>query len=409
MDKILRVLDSTADADKAIGNANLEAVLSEHICVGHNARASDDGLSGTKVLTERPWAHNGVHELTASLSSAANLEPEHTTVVAVSVLLISNLLLGMGVEAGVANLLNLRVLLKELGDDESGVRLALDAEGHGLHGLELVEGHLWAHVVSEDVLGEAELIGEFLGGRHKGTTNGHIVAIHELGGGDKYHIGAEIDGAADVCGSKGVIANVDDTVGLADLGKGLEVGKGAGGVGGGLREDKLGVGLDSSLDLGEILVIHTDEGELHTHTVEENTAGAVGTPIAAVGDDSMVALAHEGADSGGGGSHTSGINGGAGAVLKGGELLLKSADGGVGGAGVRVAFGAVLIDGLLNKGGGLVDGSEDGTGDRVRADTSVNGKGLEGIGLVVPRAGAVLELSLEVLGGLLLGGHDNVS
>jgi len=263
--------------------------------------------------------------------------------------------------------------------------LLLDAEGEGLGGLELVEGDLGSHDVTEDVLDEAELVIEFLGGGGEGATDGHVVAVVELGGGVEDDINAVIHTAADEGSGKSHVGDVDEVLGLGERGDGGEIGEVEGGVGGRLGEENLGVGLDGGFDFLE--VGHVNEGELHTELGEEDTAGAVGATIRAVGDDGVVTLLHQGREEGGGGSHTSTEDAGLGAVLGGGDAVLEGGNGGVGRAGVRVTLGLVLLDGVLDEGRGLVDGGEDGACFLVGGGTTVDHTSVEVDGVLIPGAG----------------------
>eukprot|EP01084_Bolivina_argentea_P309168 534749_1 len=270
---------------------------------------------------------------------------------------------GVGVEAGVADVVDVGVGLKELGDLEGVGGLLLDAEAEGPHGLELVEGDLGGHDVAEDVLGEADGLVVLLGLDGDGAADGHVVAVVELGGGGEDDVGAEVEGLHDVGGHVGVVADVDEVLGLGEGGEGSQVDHGGVGVGGGLGEHQLGVGLDGGLDVLEVGEVNEVEG--HAHAGEEDAAGTVGTTVGAVGDDGVVTGAHEGGEDGGAGGHAGAEGGGAVGTLEGGDTVIKGLDGGVGAAGVGVALGAVLGDGLLDEGGRLVDGGQDGAGDGV--------------------------------------------
>lgn len=64
-------------------------------------RAGDDGLGGAQVLAETPGALNGIHELPARRSAAADLERQHAAVHPVLVLLVGQRLLRERLEARV--------------------------------------------------------------------------------------------------------------------------------------------------------------------------------------------------------------------------------------------------------------------------------------------------------------------
>jgi len=353
--------------------------------VGHDGGAGDQRFSGAKVFAERPGALDVVHELVTSFSAAVDFEVDHSTVVATLVLLISESLLGVRFETGVGDALDLGVSFEELGDLHGVVGLSLDAETEGLGSLELVEGDLGSHDVTEDVLDEADLVIEFLGAGGEGATDGDVVTVVELGGGVEDDINAVVHTAADVGSGEGAVSDVNEVLGLGEVGDGLEISEVEGGVGGRFGEEDLGVGLDGGFDFLE--VGHIDEGEFHTHLGEEDTAGAVGTTVRAVGDDGVVTSLHQGGEEGGGGGHTSVEDAGLEAVFGGGDAFLEGLDGGVGRAGVGETLLAVAVDGVLDEGGGLVDGGEDGTSFAIRGNTSVDHTGGEVDGVVVPGTG----------------------
>lgn len=131
--------------------------------MGHDGGAGDDGFGGAEVFAERPGALDGVHELAAGFGAAVDFEVAEGTVVATLVLLVSEGLLGVRGEAGVGDAHNLGVGFEHGGDLHGVFGLLLDTEAEGLGALELVEGDLGSHDVTEDVLDEADLVIEFLG------------------------------------------------------------------------------------------------------------------------------------------------------------------------------------------------------------------------------------------------------
>mmetsp|Transcript_31002 Transcript_31002/g.95760 ORF Transcript_31002/g.95760 Transcript_31002/m.95760 type:complete len:455 (-) Transcript_31002:40-1404(-) len=402
-DEVLGVLEAARDADEAVGDADLGAVLREHVGVRHHGRARDDGLGRAEVLAQAPRLLDGVHELAARLRAALDLEPQHAAVEAAAVLLVSERLLRVRLEARVADGVDLRVGLQELGDRLGVVRLLADAEREGLGGLQLVESDLRRHGAAEDVLVEADLLVPLLSGRDDGAADGDVVAVVVLGRGLQDQVDAVVDRAADDGRGEGRVGHVHEALLLGERRERRQVGEHERRVGRGLGEDHLGVGLDGGLDL--VQVGHVDEGELHVEAGEHDAHRAVRAAVRAVGDDGVVAGRHDGGDDGAAGGHTGSEGGAAGAVLRGGDLLLERGNGRVGRAGVREALLAVLGDRLLDEGRGLVHRGEDGAGHRVREDAGVHHTGVHAVLGLGPVAGAGGGRRAEVLGHRV-GGHD---
>jgi hypothetical protein len=107
------VLDADADADEAVGDAELLAVLSRDGGVGHDRGVLDEALDAAEALGEGEHA-DGREEATRGLEVAAQVERDHAAEA-------GHLPAGEGVlrvagEAGVEDALDLGVLREEAGD-----------------------------------------------------------------------------------------------------------------------------------------------------------------------------------------------------------------------------------------------------------------------------------------------------
>lgn len=80
----------------------LSPVFLEHVGVGHDRRARQDGLRGPQVLAEAPWPLHRVHQLAPGRGSSLDLEPEHGAMDAVPVLGVGQGLLGEASQSRVA-------------------------------------------------------------------------------------------------------------------------------------------------------------------------------------------------------------------------------------------------------------------------------------------------------------------
>mmetsp|Transcript_32686 Transcript_32686/g.68747 ORF Transcript_32686/g.68747 Transcript_32686/m.68747 type:complete len:222 (+) Transcript_32686:811-1476(+) len=183
-----------------------------------------------------------------------------------------------------------------------------------------------------------------------------------------------IEGAADVRSGKGGITDVENTMLLCNFRNGIEIGQCQRGIGRALAENELGVGLNRRLDRFRIGKIH--KTKFHPHRDELFASDAIGTAVAAVGYDAMIACFHERVDARCRCGHAGGNSDGIVTVFDFGNLFLEHLDGGIVRAAVAVAPVEVLVDGFLDEGRGHVDGSEDGAGFFVGYDSAVDDVGV---------------------------------
>mmetsp|Transcript_58237 Transcript_58237/g.127849 ORF Transcript_58237/g.127849 Transcript_58237/m.127849 type:complete len:395 (+) Transcript_58237:164-1348(+) len=378
--------------------------------MSHDGASSDDALGGAQVLAQAPGPLDGVHQAGACLGSAHDVEPEHAAVEAVAVVLVGQLLLGVRGEAGVDDLGDLRVALQELGDLHGGGALLLHSESHGLGGLEDHEGGEGVHDVAVDVLDPLHLVSQLLVLRDHGATSHDVVAFVVLGQTLNDHVRTVVERSADDRGGESGVHNMVRTDLLGDFGDALDVAEREDGVGRGLGEDQLRVGLDGLTDVVDVSEIA--ESELHAHRGEELAAGSVGAAIGAVSDDTVVASLHGGADGAGGGSHASSEGACSGAVLELGEFRLQGGGRWVVGSRVREALLQVGLDGVLDEGGRQEERSQDRTRLLLGLDGGMDQVGLESLGSLHPSArlgGEAAGRSGHADGSRSKGEHDVAS
>ncbi len=105
------------------------------------------------------------------------------------------------------------------------------------------------------------------------------------------------------------------------------------------------------------------------HLVEE----ANGSAVDHVGEDDVVAGLEHGQQQGGDGGHAGAEADRAGRVLKRGDGLFEGIDGGIRPARIAETLGDA--DGLVDVGGGLVDGKQDGIRVSIARSPAVDGEG----------------------------------
>mmetsp|Transcript_5197 Transcript_5197/g.11289 ORF Transcript_5197/g.11289 Transcript_5197/m.11289 type:complete len:278 (+) Transcript_5197:623-1456(+) len=181
-DQVLLRLDAAGEAHEAVGDADLEPVLCEHVGVRHHSWAGADALEGAEVLAEAPRPLDRVHQRAAGLSATLHLEPEHAAVQVILVLAQRELSLREGVEARVADDVHLGMALQKLGDRLRVLALLLHAQAKRLGSLQRVEGRLRRHDVAVHVLHVLDPVVQLGRGGDDGAADGDVVAVVVLGG-----------------------------------------------------------------------------------------------------------------------------------------------------------------------------------------------------------------------------------
>mmetsp|Transcript_28495 Transcript_28495/g.50950 ORF Transcript_28495/g.50950 Transcript_28495/m.50950 type:complete len:288 (+) Transcript_28495:106-969(+) len=242
-DEVFLVLDAAGYTDEAIGDADLQSVLLQHVCVSHHCTGCDDALSGTQVLAQAPGPLANVHQLLASLNTSQDLEPKHASVDAVTVVLVSKSLLRMGGQARIAHLRDFWVLLQEFRNGHSIMALLPDTESHCLAGLQDHEGREGVDDVSMHILHELNPRMHLLILGDECTSCHHVVALVVLGQALNHHVCTPVKWADHHWSGKCGVDHMLGTTSMCNVGDRLDVGQSQHRIGRCLAEHKLCVWL----------------------------------------------------------------------------------------------------------------------------------------------------------------------
>merc|ERR1719265_1729285 len=180
-DEIRAIFNATGHTNEAVGDANLQPVLLEHVSVCHHSTGRDDALRGTEILTKAPRSRDAVHELRAGCRAANNVKPKHSAVQSITVVLVSNVFLREGSQARVHHLGDLGVCLQVGSKRHCILALLPDAQGHGLRSLQHHECGEWVHDVAVHILHPLDLSRHLLVGTDDSTSCHHVVPFIVLG------------------------------------------------------------------------------------------------------------------------------------------------------------------------------------------------------------------------------------
>ena len=122
---------------------------------------------------------------------------------------------------------------------------------------------------------------------HQGTAHGDAVAVDVLGGGVGDDIGPPFKRTAQHGGGEGVVHHQRQAVFVRHLGPALDVEDLYAGVGDGLPEDQLGVGLDGGLNF-LVAGVGTQEGDADAQFGKAHAQQVEGAAVDVVGGDDMV-------------------------------------------------------------------------------------------------------------------------
>mmetsp|Transcript_30695 Transcript_30695/g.74119 ORF Transcript_30695/g.74119 Transcript_30695/m.74119 type:complete len:347 (-) Transcript_30695:408-1448(-) len=344
------MLNAHRNSNESIGNTHLQPILPNHVRVRHNGARRDDALRGTQILAQRPWPLDGIHQFDGI---SLDVEPEHAAVQPVAMLTISKFLLGMGRESGVDHPAHLGMGFQEGRDFHRRRGLLTDAQPHRFHRLEHEEGGHGRHDVPVHVLYELNPLVQLGSFGHERSPRADVQPVVILGQGLDGEVAPVIEGTAHVRRCERRIAHVQNVMTLGDFGYGIEIGKRQSRVRGTLAEDHLRVGLDRRLDRLRIGKIH--KAEFHPQWHELLPTDAIRPPVAAVGDDAVIAGVHEGVDARRGRGHAGGDADGIVSVFDFGNLLLEHLHCGIVRAAVAVPLLEVLVHGFLDECRGHVD------------------------------------------------------
>mmetsp|Transcript_5325 Transcript_5325/g.11184 ORF Transcript_5325/g.11184 Transcript_5325/m.11184 type:complete len:421 (-) Transcript_5325:165-1427(-) len=370
LDEVLRILDTARDADEAISDADLHAILLQHVRMRHDCAGRDDALRGAEVLAEAPGPLADVHQLRARCGSTHNVKPEHAAMQTVTVVFVRELLLRVRRQARVDHLRNLGMLLEELSDRHGGLALLPHAQRHRLRGLHHEKCRHRVHDVAVHVLHPLHLLSQLLCRGYDCTTCKHVVPLVILREALDRHVGTPVQGTQYHRGRKGHIYGVVGTVLLGKLRNRLKVAQREHRVRRSLAEDQLGVGLHRLANVLHITEVH--ESELHTKGREEFSARAVSAAVGAIRDDAMVTGLHRRADGGCRCGHAGSEGACTHPILQLGELGFQRRHGWVVSAGVAVPLLQVVPNRVLDKCRRQEERREDGPGLLLWRDASMN-------------------------------------
>lgn len=236
VDDILSSLDTDRDTDEGVSDAQRGTVLGADRAVGHDSRHLNEGLNTTKGLSEGDDLELAEH-LVDVLKGALHAEGEHTT--EALLLATGQVVLGVGRQTGVDHLIHLGVGLKELGDLERVLLVALHAhlEGHQTTTGEVAVER--GRNSTERVLHEGELIvdGVTVGDSHAHDNIGVTVDI--LGHRVHDNVRTEAEGVLEVRAHEGVVHDKERAVRVCVLGHSGNIDEAKGRVRGRLDPDKL--------------------------------------------------------------------------------------------------------------------------------------------------------------------------
>lgn len=371
--EILSLLNTTADSHKVIKDADGLSLVLGDTSVGHAAGQLDQALNTSQTLGEGEDLGQLAEALSSGVS-AADAEGQHTTAHTITVLLESDVAVGVRVQTGVVDGNNVGRGLKGL---SNGGSVAGSLTGTQVQGLQTTVGQPGVESRGNSancVLQEAETGLELVAVEGGDTHDDIAVAVDVLGDAVDDNVGAQVERVLNVGGQEGVVDDDEDTtlVGLGDDGADVDEAQGrvartldpdeAGVVGDVLTNVDLDLGGEGHLDavglgdLGEVTVSatvdvgHGDDMAAGGKALEDDSSGG-----ATAGEGEGVAGVLEGSD---GGLEVV-------SVRVGGSRVLKLADG--------------LANGRLGKGGGEGDGLDDSAGGGIVGRAGVDGQGTKAV------------------------------
>mmetsp|Transcript_151301 Transcript_151301/g.263720 ORF Transcript_151301/g.263720 Transcript_151301/m.263720 type:complete len:242 (-) Transcript_151301:710-1435(-) len=176
-DEILAVFDAAGHADETVGDANLQPVLLQHVSMGHHCASRDNALRRAKVFAQAPWARNAIHELGTSCRAAFDVEPEHSPMKSITVILVGKLLLWEGGQTWVHDFGDLRMFLQKLSDCHRIFALLADTQSHGLCSLQHHVCSEGVHDVAVHILHPLHFLSHLLVFADDSTACHHVVPL----------------------------------------------------------------------------------------------------------------------------------------------------------------------------------------------------------------------------------------
>lgn len=341
--------------------------------MGHAAGDLDQGLDTAQTLGEGEDAGDLAEALGGSVA-ALDSEGEHAAAHAVAVLLLGNVSVGVGVEAGVVDGDDVGGGLEGVGDGGGIVAGLAGAEVERLEtavGEPAVKGR--GHG-ADGVLEEAQSLLQLVAVEGGHAHDDVAVAIDVLGDAVDDNVGAQVERVLDVGGEEGVVDDDEDAVLVGFGDDGADVDEAQGRVAGRLDPDEAGLAGDVlaniDLNLGR-------KGHLDAVGLCDLGEIAMGAAVDVRDGDDMAAGGQALEDVGGGGAA-----GGEGEGVLG---VLEGGDGGLEVGAVRVRGARVFVlanghaHGGLGESGGERDGLDDGAGGGVVGGSGVDGQSTEGV------------------------------
>lgn len=209
--KILSILDTAADADKVVEDTNSLTLIPRNTGVSHAAGNLDQTLNSTETLGEcEDLGH--LAEALSSGVAALDAEREHTAAEAVTVLLLGDVPVRVGVKAGVVDSNNQR---RGLESSSHGIGVAAGLTSSQVQSLETtvskprVKGRRNS---ANGVLEEAETGLELVAVEGSNAHDYITVTVDVLGDTVNDDIGAEVEGVLDVGREESVVNNDKNTM-----------------------------------------------------------------------------------------------------------------------------------------------------------------------------------------------------
>jgi len=227
--------------------------------MGHDSGAFNKGFNASEGFSQSHGLHGG-QELSGFLNFSLDEEGDHTT--ETSHLLLGSFVLRVADKTRVNDLFNLWVAFEEFSNDLGTSASSVHSD---LQGLETSEGKVAVESSgsSSNSLGsEEELVSEGLVIGGKSTHNDVRVTSDVFSDGVDTDVRAQKERALEIRRGESVISGSDNSLALGNLADGFNIANLEGGVGGGFDPDKLGVGLNSLLNVFN--VGHINKGVFDT-------------------------------------------------------------------------------------------------------------------------------------------------
>jgi hypothetical protein len=279
-------LNTNGKTDKVVLNTKQLALGRGDGAVSHHNGGFSKGLNTTERLSKSENLQ--VLEEVASLShTSLNVERDHAT--GATALLHVNGVLGVALEAGVADSLDALVALEHLRDGH-GVRVGtLDADFESLGATEGNPGVESAKASSHSFENEEKFVVKFTAVEHHGSGNDIGVSTNVLGNRVGDNVGTKLEGVGVDGSGEGVVDDEQDTGTLEGIGDLFDVEALEGGVGGGLEPAKLCVLLDALLEGSDVAEVSEGNFDLSVG-VKDLVEVALGSTVDIVDTEDVVAV-----------------------------------------------------------------------------------------------------------------------